>query len=156
MIKNHGKYFALIAGWLITMMIIVGGSIFYKKFQGAEYDERAIPYLKGVIPEISQWNPVKTKALMVPEIAATIPDEKFARAMTFFSQLGALQSMDEPGFEKAFIDEETDLGKQTIIEYNVVTHYENGEAEINFKLLERDGRFQIYRFNFSSEVLLPE
>lgn len=156
MIKKHGKYFALIAFWAISMLIIVGGSIFYKKYQGAEYDERAIPYLKTVIPEISQWDPVKTKALMAPEIAATIPDDKFARAMEFFAQLGALQSMEEPGFEKAFIDQETDLGTQTIIEYNVDTHYANGEAEVNVKLLERDGRFQIYRFNFSSEVLLPK
>ena len=154
--KKHGKYFALIAFWVISMLIIVGGSIFYKKFQGAEYDQLAIPYLKTVIPEISQWDPAKTKALMVPEIAATIPDDKFARAMEFFSQLGTLQAMDEPGFEKAFIDQETDLGTQTIIEYNVDTRYQQGDAEINFKLLERDGRFQIYRFNFSSEVLLPE
>lgn len=154
--KKHGKYFALIAFWLVSMLIIVGGSIFYKKFQGAEYDRLAIPYLKSVIPQISQWDPVKTKALMVPEIAATIPDDKFARAMEFFSQLGTFQGMDEPGFEKAFIDQETDLGTQTIIEYNVDTRYQQGDAEINFKLLERDGRFQIYRFNFSSEVLLPD
>ena len=156
MIKKHGKYFAMIAFWAISMLIIVGGSIFYKKFQGSEYDQLAVPYLETVIPQISEWDPVKTKALMVPEIAATIPDDKFARAMEFFSQLGTLLSMAEPGFEKAFVDQETDLGTQTIIEYNVDTTYEKGDAEINFKLLERDGRFLIYRFNFSSEALLPE
>jgi hypothetical protein len=93
---------------------------------------------------------------MVPEIAATIPDDKYTRAMEFFSKLGALQSIEEPEFTKAHVNEETDLGLQTILEYRVDASYANGDAEIDLKLLERDGSFEIYRFNFSSEVLLPQ
>jgi len=137
------------------MIIIISGSIFYKKYQGSEYDKLAIPYIQSTIPVISSWDPVATKALMVPEIAATIPDDKYARAMDFFSQLGALQSLEEPEFTKAHVDEETDLGQQTILEYKVNASYANGDAEIDLKLLERDGSFEIYRFNFSSEALLP-
>jgi hypothetical protein len=92
---------------------------------------------------------------MAPEIAATIPDDKYARAMDFFSQLGDLQSLEEPEFTKAHVDQETDIGLQTILEYKVDAHYANGAAEIDLKLLERGGSFEIYRFNFSSEVLLP-
>ena len=154
--KNHGKYFALIAFWLVSMLIIIGGSIFYKKFQGSEYDHLAVPYIQAVIPVISQWDPVKTKALMAPEIAADIPDDKYAMAMEFFSQLGALQSIDKPSFTKAHVDEETDLGRQTILEYQVDAKYEKGDAEIDLKLLERNGSFEINRFNFSSEALMPK
>lgn len=154
--NKHKNYIRLIAFWAVSMLIIVGGSIFYKKYQGSEYDKLAIPYIQNVIPIISRWDPVATKALMAPEIAATIPDDKYARAMVFFSQLGALQSIDEPEFTKAHIDQETDIGRQTILEYKVDASYANGDAEIDLKLLERGGSFQIYRFNFSSETLLPQ
>jgi len=154
-VKKHTNYIRLIAFWAVSMLIIIGGSIFYKQYQGSEYDKLAIPYIQNVIPVISSWDPVATKALMVPEIAATIPDDKYARAMDFFSQLGALQSLEEPEFTKAHVDQETDIGQQTILEYKVDARYANGAAEIDLKLLERGGSFEIYRFNFSSEVLLP-
>ena len=154
--KKHSKYITLITFWVVSTLIIVGGTVFYKKYKGAKYDKLAIPYIEGVIPVISSWDPVATKALMAPEVAATIPDEKFARAMTFFSQLGTLQNIDEPEFGEVYVDQETDIGRQTILEYNVDTSYANGDAEINLKLLERNGTFEIYRFNFSSETLLPD
>ncbi len=138
------------------MFIIIGGSIYYKTYQGAEYDEQAVPYIEKVVPVISQWDPEATKALMPPEIAATIPDDKYVRAMDFFSQLGQLKSISEPNFEKAFVDQETDIGIQTIIEYNVDTIYEEGEAELNLKLLKRNNNLELYRFNFSSEALMPK
>jgi len=43
---------------------------------------------------------------------------------------------------------------QTIVEYEVDAKYENGDALLNIKLLERDGSFELYSFNLSSEVLL--
>ena len=153
--KKLTNYFRLIAFWVISILIIIGGNIFYKKYQGSQYDKLAVPYIQRVIPVISSWDPVATKALMTPEIATTIPDEKYARAMVFFSQLGALQSVDEPEFTKAHVDLETEIGRQTILEYKVDASYANGDAEIEIKLLERGGSFEIYRFNFSSEALLP-
>lgn len=154
--KKYKNYFRLIAFWVVSILIIIGGSTIYKKYQGSEYDKLAIPYIQSVIPVISNWDPVAIKALMAPEIAATIPDDKYARAMVFFSQLGALQSIGEPEFTKAYVDQETDIGLQTILEYRVDASYANGDAEIDLKLLERGGSLEIYRFNFSSETLLPK
>jgi hypothetical protein len=138
------------------MMVIVGGSIYYKTYQGSEYDKLAIPYIQRVVPILSSWDPRATEALMAPEIAETIPKDKFIRAMEFFSQLGSLEKMEKPEFEKAHIEEDTDIGKQTLLEYNVETTYENGQANLQLMLLERNGSLEIYRFNFSSETLLPK
>jgi len=149
------KYFVLIAIWAVSIAAAVGGLELYKSHQGTEFDKTAIPYIREVIPEISTWNPETVKALMAPEIAATIPEEKFIRAMLFFSKLGALQSIDKPEFSEAHIDQETDIGTQTIIEYKIDALYENANAEINLQLLKKGASFEIYRFNFSSEVLLP-
>lgn len=148
------KYITLIACWVISMLLIIGGSIYYKMHQGSEYDKLAVPYIEKTLPLLSKWDPATTKALMVPEIVSEIPADKFARGMVFFSQLGALQKMDKPSFVKAYIEEETDLGKQTIIEYEVDAVYQNGEAEINLKLMERGDSYEIYRFNFAAEALM--
>ena len=154
--KKYQKYIALIACWVVSMLIIIGGSILYKSHQGSKYDKLIIPYIENVIPVISRWDPIETKALMSPEIAETIPDDKYVRAMEFFSSLEALVKMEQPQFTKAYVDQETDIGIQTILEYNVDAHYEHGDATINLKILENNGAFEIYRFNFSSEVLLPK
>jgi len=150
------KYFVLIALWAIGIASIVGGLEIYKNYQGTEFDKTAVPYIQEVIPEISQWDPETTRALMAPEISATISDEKLIRAMRFFSKLGALQSIDEPEFDKAHIDQETDIGKQTILEYKIAAKYENADTEIYLKLLEKGNTYEIYRFNFSSEFLLKD
>ncbi|MEJ2471779.1 MAG: hypothetical protein P8Y96_11770 [Desulfuromonadales bacterium] len=150
------KYAAMIGFWALCMLIIIGGSIYYKSYQGTAYDERAVPYINQVLPILSQWDPAKTKDLMVPEIVATIPADKFARAMDFFSQLGRLQKFDKPEFKEAFVDEETELGSQTIVEYTIDAVYDTGEAEVNLKLLEKGPSYQIYGFTFSAEALMPE
>lgn len=148
------KYFVLIALWVVGIATIVGGLEVYKNYQGADFDKTAIPYIQKVIPEISQWDPEIARALMAPEISATIPEDKFIRAMSFFSKLGALQSFGEPEFDRAHVEQETDIGKQTILQYKIDAKYENAEAEIFLKLLEKGNSYEIYRFNFSSEFLL--
>ncbi len=90
---------------------------------------------------------------MAPEISSTIPDEHFAQAMTLFSRLGTLQSMDKEKFKELHENQKTKIGTQTIVEYNIDAKYQNGDAIINLRLLLRDDTFEIYRFNFSSEIL---
>jgi hypothetical protein len=90
---------------------------------------------------------------MAPEVLKTIPEDRFVRAMTWFSELGALQSMEEPVFKKVYVEEEIDIGIQTIIEYNIGAKYENGDALISIKLLDRGDSFDVYRFNLSSSIL---
>jgi hypothetical protein len=91
---------------------------------------------------------------MVPEVSAAISDDKFAQTMTMFSKLGALQSMEEPEFQEVDTGGKTVIGMQTIVEYEVDAKYENGDALLNIKLLDRNGSFELYQFNLSSEVLL--
>ncbi|NIW49323.1 MAG: hypothetical protein GWN14_25070 [candidate division Zixibacteria bacterium] len=153
---NFKKYLAMIALWFIGIGATIGASIYLANHEGDEYDKYAIPYIQKAVAELSEWDPEKAKALMAEEVVAKIPEEKFSRAMSFFSQLGALQSMEEPSFNKAFIDQQTDIGKQTIVEYDVNTHYEHGDAEINLKLLQKGSDYEIYSFNFRSEKLTPQ
>ena len=62
--------------------------------------------------------------------------------------------MAEPDFQAVDSGGMTVIGMQTIVEYEVDAKYGNGDALLNIKLLERDGLFELYSFNLSSEVLL--
>ncbi len=148
------KFFFLLGTWFVVIVAVIGGSFLYDRYKTSEFDDRAVPYIKEVIPEISQWNPTKTKALMASEVAADISEEKFAQAMDLFSRLGQLQSVEEPRFIEVHSGKQGDIGEQTIIEYEIDAKYATGDATINLKLLFRDGLFEIYNFNFSAEALL--
>ena len=148
------KFFFMVAFWLVSVLTIVVGSGIYKKFLSNDYDETVRPYVRHAITEISKWDPANTRALMAAEVAEKIPEDKFNRAMAWFSRLGELQSMDDPAFERSWEDLETELGKQTVIEYNTEARYTNGEATINLKLVSRNGHYELYSFNFSSQTLL--
>ena len=152
--KSLRKFFILLITWLVTIIVIFVGSALYDQHKSSEYDDSAVPYIKGIIPELSKWDSATTKALMASEVTATISDEKFGQAMTWFSKLGSLQSVDDPKFVDVHIGHQADVGVQTIIEYNIDAQYAGGDATINLKLLARDGSFEIYNFNFSSEALL--
>lgn len=148
------KFFMLLILWFVTIICVVGGSMIYDRYKTSEYDDIAFPYIKRIIPELSKWDPATTSGLMAPEVLSSIPETNIAQAMTLFSRLGALQSIDEAKFDEVHEVQESDIGKQIIVEYNVDARYENGDAEINLKLLPRGGNFEIYRFNVSSEILL--
>lgn len=148
------KFLLMLGGWFVLLLVILAGSLIYGRMQAARYDQTAIPYIKKAITEVSQWDSSATRALMVSEVSSAIPEDKFARGMALFSTLGALQGMDEPEFEEVYLDQDTVLGKQTILEYNTLARYANGEATVNLKLMERDGHLEIYRINFSSTALM--
>jgi hypothetical protein len=148
------KFFFMLGTWLVVIIAVIGGSFVYDQYKTSDFDDRAVPYIKKVVPELSQWNPARTKRLMAPEVAATISEEQFAQAMHLFSRLGSLQNLNEPKFIEVHNGEQGDVGTQTIIEYDIDAEYANGDATINLKLLFRDDLFEIYNFNFSSEALL--
>lgn len=91
---------------------------------------------------------------MVPEVSTEISEDKFTETMTWFSKLGALQSFQEPAFQEVDTGAKTVIGMQTIVEYEIDAKYENGDALINIKLLDRGGSLELYSVNLSSETLL--
>ena len=147
------KFFILMAIWLVTIIAVFAGSVLYNQYQSSEYDAMAGPYIRMVIPEISKWDPATTRALMAPEVSATMPEENFTQALALFSRLGALQSMEQPKFDEVHQDMQTDIGKQTIVVYDIDATYANGDAVINLKLLDKGDSLQIYRFGVSAEIL---
>ncbi len=123
--QNMKKFFVMLALWFLTIVCVIVGTQLYAKHQGEKYTKTAVPYIKQVIPEISNWNPEITSALMAPEVLETIPADPFVRAMTWFSKLGAFQGMEEPVFKKLYDEEETD--EDVDVEVPVVDEEESEE-----------------------------
>lgn len=147
------KFFILLACWFGAIVSVVVGSYIYSHFQAGNYDDRALPYISRVVPEISKWDPGITRSLMAAEVLENVSEEQLAQVMELFSRMGRLQSMETPEFEKVLSEEKTESGMRAIVAYEANAQYENGEALININLLEQDGAFKVYRFNLSSAAL---
>lgn len=148
------KLFLFVTIWFVAVMAVIAGSVLYNQYQSSEYDAIAGPYIREIIPEISKWDPAKTRALMAPEVSATIPEKNFVQAMDWFSRLGALQNMEDPKFVQLHENVQTDTGNLTIVVYDINAKYENGDAVISLKLLDKGETLEIYRFDFSSAILV--
>jgi len=150
---NLKRFFLMLISWVVVVVSIIGGSFLYKAYQGEQYKETALPFVKEVIPIVSEWDADKTRAMMAPEAVAEIPAENFVKAMNLFSQLGTLESVDEPKFDEVVEIAREGENVTTLLNYKVVARYSNGVAQYKIQLIDRGDRFQLYNFNVSSETL---
>lgn len=147
------RYFLMLIAWVVAVVSIIGGSFLYKAYKGWEYRETAAPVVRQIVPVISEWDPVKTRALMAPEALAGIPEENFGKAMNLFSKLGTLESLDAPKFEEVVEITRAAGEFTTLLNYKVVARYSNGVAQWKIQLVDLGDSFQLYNFNVSSETL---
>lgn len=62
--------------------------------------------------------------------------------------------MEDPKFAQLHENVQTDTGNLTIVVYDINAKYENGDAVISLKLLDKGETLEIYRFDFSSAILM--
>lgn len=148
---NFKVFVILLVTWFVAMVSVVIGVQIYDRHQASQYDDLAVPYIMQVVPELSKWDPVTTRALMAPEALEGLSEDVFIKVIDVFSKLGRLQSIEDPKFKKLYTEEETEL--DTVVAYSADAKYENGDAVIAIQLLVRDGSFEVYRFNLSSNAL---
>jgi len=147
------RFFLMLIGWAVAVTTIIGGSIFYNSYQGSQYEANAVPYVKEIIPIISEWDAGKIRELMAEENLAMIPEGNFAKAMNLFSKLGTLETVKEPKFEEVVDDERDPSAPRTLVTYKVPVTFSNGEAEYTIQLIDRGDHLQLFNFNISSETL---
>ncbi len=150
--KNMKKFFIMIGVWLVAMISLIVGFHLNERSKAGEYDDTVIPYLNRIVPEISRWDLETTRGFMAEEALQNISDEQYAQIIVLFSKVGELQSFEEPEFEKTHTAE-LPSGSKTVVSYKVEAKYANGDARLNFKLIEDSGSYKVYLFNLSSEAL---
>jgi len=151
MFKKVLKWLGIALLGLIALFALLA---VYTGYKQSEYNETAVPYIKKVIPKISEWDSDEIKPLFVPSTFDNVSDEDFAKLFKWFSKLGSLKSIDEPQFTQVHSGATVKEGANTIVTYTVLAHYENGDAHISIRLLDLGGSFEIYHFNLNSKALI--
>ena len=126
----------------------------YTGYKQSEYKETAVPYINKVIPVISEWDAEKAKPFFVPSTFDNVSKDDFEKLFRWFSKLGSFQSMEEPEFNQVLSGATIREGASTIVTYTVLTHYENGDAQITIRLLDLGKSFEVYHFNVNSTAFI--
>lgn len=151
MFKKILKWLGIVLLGIILLFILVAAYTGYKQ---SEYKETAVPYINKVIPVISEWDAEKAKPFFVPSTFDNVSKDDFEKLFRWFSKLGSFQSMEEPEFNQVLSGATIREGASTIVTYTVLTHYENGDAQITIRLLDLGKSFEVYHFNVNSTAFI--
>jgi hypothetical protein len=145
------KWLAIIVLVIISLILVLVG---YVKYQESSYEKTAVPYVKEAIPAITSWNPQKVRALMQPQISQTISDADLSKLLGWLSKLGALKGIDEPQFDNVFSGADTNYGSYKIVTYDVLAHFDHGDAKIVLRIMDKGGVLKVFAFNINSKALM--
>ncbi len=138
---------------IFVFVIAFSGYFIYGYMQSAKYDGTAIPYIEKTLPELSSWDAERVTQCMAPEVIRTISSENLAELLKSLSQIGTLQSIGEATFKNKATGDNVQYASAPVITYDIETQYSSGPATVTLSLLERDGSYQVYYFNFQSQAL---
>jgi len=138
---------------IFVFVVAFSGYFIYGYMQSAKYDGTAIPYIEKTLPELSSWDAERVTQCMAPEVISTISPENLDKLLKSLSQIGTLQSIGEATFKNRSTGDNVQYADSPVITYTVETQYSSGPATVTLSLLERDGGYQIYYFNFQSRAL---
>lgn len=143
--------------YVIFVFVIGFSSYFiYGYMQAEKYNGTAIPYIAQVLPELSSWDVERVTPCMVPEVIKTISPEDLKRLLMSLSQIGDLQSIGDATFKNESAGNSAKYPDSSVITYDIETQYSSGPVTVTLSLLDRDGQYQIYSFNFQSQALAPK
>ena len=128
---------------------------YYGYYQSSQYDGTVGPYIQEVLPEISKWNPDIVSQYMAPEILQTVSAEDLKDLMGTLSKIGKLQSIGELSFKNKAAGDNVRFANHPVITYEVEAKYSTGDAKVIISLLDREGSYEIYHFNFQTKALAP-
>lgn len=151
MIKRILKWFGIL---LLILLVLFGSILAYTSYSQAKYDKTAVPYIQRAVPVLSEWDPVTSRPLFAAVALEDVAQEDFERLIDFLSKLGELLSLDEPKFVQVSSGASVKKGTNTIVTYTIDAKYEYGAAVITLRLLDLDGKFEVYSFNVNSGALL--
>jgi len=142
----------------VLFVFICAFSIFFyiKHDQSSEYEATTIPYIHQVLPQISTWDPELTKEYMAPEVLERVTPADIEKLMTSLSKLGQFQGIDEIEFKDKQSGEFITRDQKPLVIYSLETRYSNGEAKVTIKLHEKGDSYEVFEFNFLSDLLAQE
>ena len=149
-----GKVFKWLGIGFLGVVVLFIGILAYTGYMRSGYDETAVPYIKEVVPVISEWDTEKARQYFIPSAFDDFSDEDVEKLFRWFSKLGKLESMGEPEFTQVYSGTTVQEGASTYVTYTVLARYENGDALLTIQLIDLGDSFAVYQFNVNSNALL--
>ena len=137
----------------IVAASVIGGFHYHSAKKEAEFKSTAVPFVKQVIPQLSQWDPELSFSLMAPEALRKVQKDYFVKVVEAMSKLGTLEELQEPVFAEVYSGSTLKGQEQTIVSYEVDARYSSGPAEITISLINRGDSFAVNSFDVRSEAL---
>lgn len=147
------KLFYLFFFLAVVAASVIGGFHYHSAKKEAEFKNTAVPFIKDVIPKLSQWDPELSHSLMAPSALKKIPRDYFDKVVITMGRLGTLEELQEPVFEEVYSGSTLDGQEQTVVSYTVDARYSSGPAEITISLINNGESFDVNSFNVHSEAL---
>lgn len=139
--------------YILCVLIVAFSAVYiYQKVQSGRYDETAIPYIKEVLPLISTWDAAQAGSYMAPEVLNQVDPQDLQLLMSKLSVLGELVEIVSVRFKNVNTGEYV-AGGHPLVTYKLDTRYSSGDVEVRISLVDRGGSYEVYRFNFGSEIL---
>jgi hypothetical protein len=136
----------------VIVIAAIGSFIGYAAYNGNKLDASSANYIKENIPPIiSNWNPQELIKRSSPEFQKVATENQIDTLFGKLSKLGGLKTFGEPKGE-ASMSYTTQNGNQTTATYHIQSVFKNGEANLEIKLIQHDGQWQILGFHVSEAL----
>jgi hypothetical protein len=150
------KVLSIIGGLFLALIVVIGGFFGYAAYQGRGLDVSSKAYVEENVPPIlSSWSKDELVKRSSPELLKAIdgnPDQ-VSQLFRKLSKLGALRSFTNvKGDSQVFYTSEE--GKTITAAYTATAAFENGEARITTRLVQKSGHWQFVLFYVNSPILL--
>lgn len=142
-------------GILFLVLIIVGGGLIsYFVYQGSKLDASSKAYVDENVPKIvSGWSAQNLIDRASPELLRAVTPIDAAKLFQKLSSLGSLRKYQGSKGQATFSYTSQD-GKVISASYVAKADFAKGEAEINLKLIQHNGSWQVLSFYVNSPIFL--
>jgi hypothetical protein len=152
------KALSIAGGISLLLVLALIGFIGYVLYQGRALDSSSKEYVEANVPPIiSTWSKDELLKRSSPQLLKVLNEHPKALDQTFqgYSKLGSLRSFDNVKGD-TLIKYVQGEGKTTTAAYTANGKFQNGEADINVRLILLSGQWQFLDFHIHSPLLLQE
>ncbi len=135
---------------IIVAALFAAGLLYWYAYQQEQhYDPAAQRYLKEALTDVGTWQRDNIKRHLAPQTLAVVGDEQLDALIERYRELGAFKRVDDLQFARLSAALSF-FSSHILLSYQGNAFFEHGHTSLAVTLIAREGRLQIYNFNFGS------
>jgi len=150
------KFFQVLGGFFLVVLLLGATFIGYSMHQGANLDVSSKAYVEASLtPIVATWSKEELMKRASPQLLATLakdPDH-LDRLFEKLGQLGNLKRLSDLKGQ-SLVTIRPDSGKVVTALYTETGEFQNGIAAFKIELIQLDGQWSYLSFYVSSPILL--